>query len=187
MKKLTLILFMLTISFVIAAQTPSAFNYLLAVRDASGNISANKTVGIRLSLHQTNPTGTIVYSEKFTSPTDNNGLLTLQVGRGTLVSGNFNTISWGTDNYYMQIEIDYNGGTAYQDFGTSQLLSVPFSLNAKSVAGTTVPLGTYGGIILSQNTATCNLANEGTVMYNTTTKKVQFCDGTTWKNVDGTL
>ncbi|MBC8487186.1 MAG: hypothetical protein H8D45_14250, partial [Bacteroidetes bacterium] len=41
-------------------------------------------------------------------------------------------IDWGGDSYFLQIEMDATGGTNYQLMGTSQLLSVPYSLYSES-------------------------------------------------------
>ena len=51
---------------------------------------------------------------------------------GTLVSGAFNTINWGGDTYFNKIEFDKEGGSSYVLMGTSQMLSVPYALHAKT-------------------------------------------------------
>ncbi len=60
------------------------------------------------------------------------GLFSLAVGGGTVLSGTFANINWGTGDKYLQVEMDPAGGTAYTNMGTSQLLSVPYALFAKS-------------------------------------------------------
>ena len=51
-----------------------------------------------------------------------------------MVSGDFTTIDWSADTYFIKIEMDMIGGTTYEDYGTSQLLSVPYALSANSVS-----------------------------------------------------
>ena len=114
------------------AQAPQAFKYQTIVRDNSGNILANHAVSFRISLLQGTSTGASVFTETQTATTNQFGLANLSIGLGTLVSGNFSTISWGTNNYFVEIEFDAAGGTNYTLMGTSQLLSVPYALYAQS-------------------------------------------------------
>jgi hypothetical protein len=41
-------------------------------------------------------------------------------------------IDWSNDNYYLKIDMDTAGGTNFLSMGTTQLLSVPYALYAKS-------------------------------------------------------
>ena len=66
-----------------------------------------------------------------------NGLITIEIGEGDPVSGDFSTIDWSTGNYFLKTETDPTGGTSYTISGTSQLLSVPFALYAKTSGSST--------------------------------------------------
>ena len=72
--------------------------------------------------------GDVVYSETHAGTTSDHGLINLEIGKGSVASGNFAAISWGTDVYFIKIEMDANGGTNYVALGTSQLMSVPYAL-----------------------------------------------------------
>jgi uncharacterized protein (TIGR02145 family) len=123
------------------AQAPQAFSYQTVVRDLSGKALVNKTVTFRISILQGSATGTTLYSELHTKTTTDFGLADMEIGKGTVLSGSFSGINWGSGNYFMKVEIDPAGGTAYQEIGTSQLLSVPYALYAKTagnITGTTV-------------------------------------------------
>jgi uncharacterized protein (TIGR02145 family) len=61
------------------------------------------------------------------------GVFNLNIGQGNVQSGNFADIDWGTDKYFLNIAMDISGGTNYVDMGTSQLLSVPYSLHTGSI------------------------------------------------------
>ncbi|GAG52677.1 unnamed protein product, partial [marine sediment metagenome] len=74
--------------------------------------------------------------EDFTPTTNEFGLINLNIGEGTVVSGNFTTIDWSADTYFIKIEMDITGGTTYEEYGISQLLSVPYALHAKTAANT---------------------------------------------------
>jgi hypothetical protein len=78
-------------------------------------------------------TGTPVYIETHSITTNAQGLVNMEIGGGTVVSGNMNSIEWGTDEFFTKIEMDPAGGTSYLEMGTSQLLSVPYSLDAAKV------------------------------------------------------
>jgi hypothetical protein len=93
---------------------------------------------MRISILQTSSSGTAVYVETQTPITNANGLASIEIGGGTLVSGNFATINWANGPYFIKTETDPNGGTNYSITGTSQLLSVPYALYAES-SGSSIP------------------------------------------------
>ncbi len=131
MKKLLSIIFCLCLFFSTgSAQTPNAFKYQAVVRNNSGQIIASQSVGFRISILQTSTTGTSVYSEKHTVQTNTFGLVTFEIGKGTVLSGTFSTINWGNDSYFVKIELDANNSGTYSEIGTSQLLAVPYALYA---------------------------------------------------------
>ncbi|MCI4666793.1 MAG: hypothetical protein MRZ79_01435 [Bacteroidia bacterium] len=114
----------------IFAQSPQAFKYQAVVRDASNAPIAAQAVSLRLSILEGSTAGTMVYQEAHTATTSSLGLITVNVGEGTVVSGIFSAISWGSNDFFLQIEVDETGGTNYAVLGTSQLLSVPYSIYA---------------------------------------------------------
>lgn len=59
-------------------------------------------------------------------------------------SGSMATIDWSNDNYYLKVGMDAAGGTNFLTMGTTQLLSVPYALHAKT-AESIVGGGTGGG------------------------------------------
>lgn len=159
MKKL-LPLFFVFISATLFAQSPDAFNYQAVVRDASGNVIANQTVGLRLAILQGSQTGSIVYQESFAPTTSNFGLANVVVGTGTVLNGTFSTIDWSNGPYFMQVAVDPTGGTAYSVLGASQLVSVPYALNAKNVPTSLSQLTNDAGFVTSANDADANPTNE---------------------------
>lgn len=147
MKKITLsTLFVLAIAISSFAQTWQNFNYQGVARNAQGVVIENQAVGVRISLHEGTATGTVVYQETHAATTNEFGLFNLAIGGGTVVSGTFGTIDWGNNDYYVQVEMDAAGGTAYADMGTSQLLSVPYAMYAANagVPGVEGPAGPAG-------------------------------------------
>lgn len=106
------------------------FNYQGVARDNSGNIIANQAIGIRFTVRSGFANGTVVYQETQTSNTNQFGLFTTAIGTGNPVNGSIAAIEWGSDNHFLQVELDIQGGSNYSDMGTSQLLSVPYALHA---------------------------------------------------------
>jgi len=119
------------------AVVPEAIKYQAVARDNNGNIIANRNIGIRLSILETTTSGISVYSERHAAVTNNLGLVNLEIGKGTALSGSMTDIDWGNDSHFIKIEMDDNGGTNYTMVGTSQLVSVPYALYAKEAANGT--------------------------------------------------
>jgi len=133
MKKVVLSIVIFTLCILIHAQIPESFNYQAIVRNAAGEPVIAQQVTFLFTVYKTSPGGTNVYSEKHTPTTNEFGLVTLAIGNGTDKTGDFSSIDWGTDNYYLNINIDPAGGTSYTDMGTTQLVSVPYALYADKV------------------------------------------------------
>jgi hypothetical protein len=129
-KTYTLLLFLLaTVS--ILAQAPEKMSYQAVLRDASNTLLTNQEVGMQISILQSTITGTAVYVETQTATTNINGLLSLEIGSGTS-SDDFSAIDWSAGPYFIKTETDPAGGTTYTITGTSQLMSVPFAMYAKT-------------------------------------------------------
>lgn len=88
---------------------------------------------MKISILQGSSSGTAVYVETHTPTTNANGLATIEIGNGSIVTGVFANIKWSTGPYYLKTETDPEGGTSYTITGTSQLLSVPYALYSREV------------------------------------------------------
>ncbi len=148
MKKIILLL---TLSFSLLnfanAQTPpNAFNYSAVARNAAGQPIASTTIGIQVSILKTSPLGASQYSENHFVNTDAFGLFNLVIGAGAVQSGSMATIDWSNDNYYLKVGMDAAGGTNFLTMGTTQLLSVPYAMYAKSA-------GSVNGITITSVSA----------------------------------
>jgi hypothetical protein len=121
----------------ILATVPEAIKYQAVARDNSGNILANRSIGIRLSVLKGDITGPVTFSETHNVTTNALGLLNLEIGKGNAVVGELEDVAWGEDDYFIKIEMDENGGTNYTLVGTSQLVSVPYAFYAKEAGNGT--------------------------------------------------
>lgn len=113
------------------AQAPEKFNYQGIARDASGQALAGQGIKLRLSVRTSSATGPVLYTEDHSVTTNAYGLYNVAVGDGTPVTGTFGTVDWGsTLSRFLQVQIDPNGGSSFTTVGSTQLLSVPYSLYA---------------------------------------------------------
>lgn len=133
MKKLTLLLLAFALCWDANAQSPDRVNYQAVARDNAGNVLANQPVSFRISILEGSSGGNTVYSETHNMSTNGFGLANMQIGGGSVLSGNFATIDWGNNLHFVQIEMDETGGSNYQVMGTSQLVSVPYAFHARTV------------------------------------------------------
>jgi hypothetical protein len=152
MKKTLIILFALLLITTLWAQTPEKMSYQAVIRNTSNNLVTNQFVGMQISILQGSMRGTAVYVETQTPKTNVNGLVSIEIGGGTVISGNFAIINWVNGPYFIQTEIDPTGGMNYSITGTSQLLSVPYALHAKTVEKESDPI--YGSSVANGITAT---------------------------------
>ncbi|MBO6585299.1 MAG: tail fiber domain-containing protein [Gracilimonas sp.] len=116
----------------VMAQVPQGFNFQAVARNADGDLIANSELGVRVSVLQGSETGTAVYTETQTPTTSAVGSFQIVIGEGAS-DGDFSSIDWSADNFYVKLEIDPAGGTEYEELGTTRLLSVPYALLAENV------------------------------------------------------
>lgn len=147
MKKTLLIILFLCSTHFLNAQVPQKMSYQAVIRNSSNALVTSTAIGMRVSIIQGSTSGTEVYKEVFTpNPVTNaNGLVSIEIGAGSPVTGTFANINWANGPYFIKTETDPTGGTNYTITGISQLLSVPYALYAGNVVN-------YGGkqtIVLS--------------------------------------
>ncbi|MEZ4796560.1 MAG: tail fiber domain-containing protein [Flavobacteriaceae bacterium] len=106
-----------------------AINYKALIKDGSGNVMANQEVLVEFSILE-GVANTLVYKESHTDQTDVNGIIILNIGAGSVISGNYNTINWGNDAHFLNVKID--SGSGLVDLGTTQFMAVPYALFAET-------------------------------------------------------
>jgi len=122
------------------AQSPSKMSFQAVIRNNSNNLVVNSPVGMRISILQGSSSGPATYVETHVPSTNANGLATFEIGGGTIISGTFNGIDWSNGPYFVKTETDPTGGTSYTITGTTQILSVPYSLySLKAESAENVP------------------------------------------------
>jgi hypothetical protein len=131
---------------------PEAINYQMVVRKNGNILWAGKTISVRASIRSGGPNGPTLYSERFYPlQTNSQGLVNFAIGQGTILSGVFSSIQWANSTtYWLDIDFDENGGTNYINYGTQQLISVPYALHAKT-AGAILSKWMHGNGIPQSN------------------------------------
>ena len=134
MKKQILFFMGLLFALSVFAQAPQTFSFQAVIRDTNNLVVANSPIGMMTTILQGAADGTIVYQELYhPNPITNiNGLVTLEVGNGLVLAGDFAAIDWSNGPYFIKTEADPTGGTTYSITGTSQMMSVPYALHANT-------------------------------------------------------
>jgi len=81
-------------------------SYQAVIRDNSNALVTNQMVGMQISILQGSANGAAVYAETQAPTTNANGLVSLEIGGGNLVSGNFASINWANGPYFIKTETD---------------------------------------------------------------------------------
>lgn len=108
----------------------NGINYKALIKDDIGNIVANQSVQVQLSILK-GVGSTNVYSESHTPTTDSFGVMSITIGEGSLISGDFPSIDWGNDDHFLNVQIDTGSGLV--DMGTTEFKSVPYALYAANI------------------------------------------------------
>jgi uncharacterized protein (TIGR02145 family) len=121
------------------SQVPSKFSYQSIVRNANAQLLVNQAIGMKIIILQGSENGAAVYSETHSASTNGNGMVSIEIGGGTVQSGNFSAINWGNGPFFIRTETDPAGGSNYSISGTSPLNSVPFALYAETIKDGNTP------------------------------------------------
>ena len=120
----------------LSAQIPAKFLYQAIIRNAEGQLVQNSQVGIRVSILSGDINGNVEYVETQVGQTNSNGLLTIEIGDGTVQQGLFNSIQWENGQFFLKTDLDPDGGTDYTISSTMMLLSVPYAMYAERAGNT---------------------------------------------------
>jgi uncharacterized protein (TIGR02145 family) len=93
---------------------------------------SNASMAITFKIHDVAATGVVVYEETHAVTSNSQGLVSMDVGSGTVVTGAFDNINWGGGNKFLQVLM--NTGNGDLDLGTQQMMSVPYALYAEDVS-----------------------------------------------------
>ena len=159
MKKIITVCAVLLMTASVFAQAPEKMSYQAVVRDGSNALVSSTAVGMQISILQGSASGTAVYVETQTPTSNANGLVSLEIGAGTVVSGDFTTIDWANGPYFIKTETDPAGGANYTIEGTSQFLSVPYAFHANTAQQVIEEKQDLASVLTNQNWANEQIKN----------------------------
>ncbi len=176
MKKLVPLLLFLLCTTAVFAQSPHAIHYQAVARASDGNILLNQEVLLRISILSDSVQGPAVYEETHATTSSSLGLINLDIGTGTVETGDFTSIPWGSGRYFIKLDFDPTGTGAYEWLGTTQLLSVPYAFYANEA-----------GIrkMTDQERDAITDPQEGMIIYNLTTGCLNVRNPGNWFEICG--
>jgi hypothetical protein len=110
-KKLLNLCILLLLTVTAIAQSPQKMSFQAVIRNSSNVLVTSAPISMRISILQGTTSGNAVYVETQTPNTNANGLVSLEVGTGTVVSGTFAAINWANGPFFIKTETDANGGS----------------------------------------------------------------------------
>lgn len=142
MKRIFTLLALAAFALTIFAQSPDLMTYQAVLRDAENHLLTNQAVAVQISILQTTPNGTAVFTEVHSLSTNANGLISLVIGDG--IGDDLSLVDWSSGPYFLKTETDPAGGSNYTITSTSQLLSVPYAQYADEAGN--IFSGAYGDL-----------------------------------------
>jgi hypothetical protein len=171
-KILFLLVLALTGKLVAQNAPPDGFLYQAVVRDANGNLAANRTIYVQIAIKKTTATGSTVYADNYVVRSNADAMFSIVIGQGTNKSGTYSnllSIPWGSDKFFFNLKlcvaptIPGTGWTpSYRDMGTTQLWSVPYAMFANKAQSSMDSLT----VTASGNTRKLKLGNYTPIYFN---------------------
>ncbi|MDO6810406.1 hypothetical protein Q4603_17420 [Zobellia galactanivorans] len=161
MKLKVLFAFMLLAFMDMSAQAPEKMSYQAIIRSSDNSLVIDAPVNLKIIVRQGSVNGSGVYEESHSATTNANGLVSLEIGAGSQISGDFSEIPWDNGPFFIETQVDPKGGSNYSIIGVSQLLSVPYALYAKyaeNVSGAATGGGGYSSAAVVSLQASRNIA-----------------------------
>lgn len=113
----------------VQAQTTqkNLINYQGVARTAAGELMADESMNIGIALRFGSPMATTAYEETHTLSTDSNGVFSIQIGNGNVISGNYDLLPWGSLSSFVTVSV--NG----MEVGITEMTAVPYAIIAGNV------------------------------------------------------
>lgn len=132
------------------AHAANLLGYQAAVTDAEGNALVSTPVTFNIAIHQSQPSGPVVYAETASTQTSPAGIAYLSIGaNGGMAS--LEDLNWATDTYFLEVNYETTAGKV--SLGTTQILGVPHAMYADTAAGLllTSPSGKKFEVVIDDN------------------------------------
>jgi hypothetical protein len=136
MKKFFVIAALSVICGYLSGQTvPMGMHYQAVARDNQGNELVNTRISVRFSILSGDPAGPVAFQEIHSNIfTSKYGVFSLIIGHGTPTKDSpvqtITEVAWKNANFYLRVEVQFEGENDYRDMGTMQFLTVPYAYYA---------------------------------------------------------
>ncbi len=144
-----------------AQSVPHGMNYQATARNKSGEVLVNKTITLKVNLQSPQVAHpTIYYSEIHSIITNEFGMFTLVVGKGSIVSGSFYQIPWSSEHIWMEVDVKMENEPDFTNISSSELLAVPYAFHAGTASQIS---GDYNPYVIPGTVSSGNSINSGSV------------------------
>ncbi|MEO1547552.1 MAG: tail fiber domain-containing protein [Bacteroidota bacterium] len=99
-------------------------NYQGVARGADGALLAESRLDFGIGLRFGGENAELVYQEIHSTDTDANGVFSIRIGTGTVTTGDYNTLPWGSAAAFITTSIN---GTS---IGTTEIMAVPYAISS---------------------------------------------------------
>jgi uncharacterized protein (TIGR02145 family) len=149
------------------AQVPNSMKYQAVARNNDGSAIDKQNVHLKIQIHEATMNGDVVFAETHAVTTNSYGIVHLEIGNGNNILGALNELDWGVHDFFIEVQLDPDGGDDFQSMGTAQLLTVPYAFFAEN------------GIHFNPDLE-CSADTEGRIRYNFESKTLEVCNGEEW-------
>lgn len=145
MKNLLTTLFFVLIALTMAtgfsyAQAPEGIIYQAEARNELGQLISNEMLDVKISILKESTDGLKVWEGTHKVVTNQYGMFIVVVGTGEHSPAyNFMIIQWDEFPHFLNVKVKAPGSAEWIDMGTSQFLSVPYALHAKTAESLVSP------------------------------------------------
>lgn len=123
MKRIVFVFALILPFSLLCAQIPQGISFQGIARDAAGDCRANENLNIKIRILDNIVSQNVVYGEQHRVDTDAQGLFFIEIGKGTVETGQFNAINWSSAKWVKTLVDGIS-------VGTISLLSYPYTFYA---------------------------------------------------------
>ncbi len=147
-------IFILPLFFLVGklmAQPPAGIPFQAVAKDPLGNPAKSRKVFVKDIIIQNTPNGNKVWEEAHETQTNEDGVYTITIGRGTKATAipikDLSQIDWANGPFFINVKMAvapsipaawWVAADNYLDMGTTQMMSVPYALFAGNASVTNV-------------------------------------------------
>lgn len=102
-------------------------NYKAVIKDDLGNLIIDQTIAVQFTILK-GAAQTNVYQEAHLATTDNNGIILLNIGKGS-TTDDFSSIDWESSSHFLNVQVNIDEG--FIDLGTTKFNIVPYAITAQ--------------------------------------------------------